>query len=162
MRQPPRPNSYRDAWCGELTAERAGSQARVAGWVHRRRDHGGLIFIDVRDRSGLLQLVFHPESAKEAHQAAGRLRAEDVISVSGQIVEREEGAVNPNIPTGEIELSVGELDILADAETPPFEIAEEKGDVGEDTRLRYRYLDLRRQQMQRNIELRHRVAQAIR
>jgi aspartyl-tRNA synthetase len=139
-----------------------GETPRVSGWVHRRRDHGGLIFIDVRDRTGLLQLVFHPESAKEAHEAAGRLRAEDVISVSGEIVEREAGAINPNLPTGEIEMSVRDLEILADAETPPFEIAEEKGDVGEDTRLRYRYLDLRRQQMQRNIELRHHIAQAIR
>ena len=158
----PRENRYRSAWAGDLRKGDVGRTPRVSGWVHRRRDHGGLIFIDLRDRSGLLQLVFHPESAKEAHQAAGRLRAEDVISVSGEIVEREAGAVNPNIPTGEIEMSVRELEILADAATPPFEIAEEKGDVGEDTRLRYRYLDLRRQQMQRNIVLRHQVAQAIR
>jgi aspartyl-tRNA synthetase len=160
--KPPRENGYRSAWAGELRRENVGERPRVAGWVHRRRDHGGLIFIDVRDRTGLLQLVFHPESAPEAHAAAGRLRGEDVITVSGELVEREAGAVNPNIPTGEIELSVSELEILADAKTPPFEIAEEKGDVGEDTRLRYRYLDLRRAQMQRNIELRHRIAQAIR
>jgi aspartyl-tRNA synthetase len=160
--KPPRENRYRTAWAGELRKDDVGESPRVSGWVHRRRDHGGLIFIDLRDRSGLLQLVFHPETAKEAHEAAARLRAEDVVSVTGEVVRREEGAVNPNLPTGEIELSVGELEILADAETPPFEIAEEKGDVGEDTRLRYRYLDLRRRQMQRNIELRHRVAQAIR
>ncbi|MDX6660360.1 MAG: aspartyl-tRNA synthetase, partial [Solirubrobacteraceae bacterium] len=160
--KPPRPNGYRTAWAGELRKENVGDTPRVAGWVHRRRDLGGLIFIDVRDRSGLLQIVFHPELAPEAHEAAGRLRAEDVISVSGEIVEREERTVNPKLATGEIEMSVRELEILADAKTPPFEIAEEKGEVGEDTRLRYRYLDLRRTQMQRNLELRHRIAQAIR
>jgi aspartyl-tRNA synthetase len=160
--RPPRGNRYRNAWAGDLRSEDVGETPRVAGWVHRRRDHGGLIFIDLRDRSGLLQLVFHPESAPEAHTAAGGLRAEDVVSVAGEIVAREEGTVNPNLPTGEIEMSVRELEILADAQTPPFEIAEEKGQVGEDTRLRYRYLDLRRLEMQRNIALRHRVTQTIR
>ena len=159
--KPPRANLYRSAWGGELRKENAGDTPRVAGWVHRRRDHGGLIFIDVRDRSGLLQLVFHPESGG-AHEAAGRLRAEDVITATGELVEREEGTVNPNLPTGEVELRVSDFEILADAETPPFEIAEEKGQVGEDTRLRYRYLDLRRAEMQRNLTLRHLIAQAIR
>src|SRR4051812_43893373 len=160
--KPARENRYRTAWGGDLRKENVGERPRVAGWVHRRRDHGGLIFIDVRDRSGLLQLVFHPESAPEAHRAAGRLRAGDVITAAGEIVDRAEGTVNPSLPTGEIEMSVSELEILADSETPPFEIAEEKGEVGEDTRLRYRYLDLRRVQMQRNIALRHTIAQAIR
>src|SRR5438309_9663428 len=107
MRQAPRPNRYRDAWCGQLTAERAGTQLRVAGWVHRRRDHGGLIFIDLRDRSGLLQLVFHPEHA--AHAQAKDLRAEDVVSVSGPVVAREQQNVNPDMATGEVELDVREL-----------------------------------------------------
>jgi aspartyl-tRNA synthetase len=138
-----------------------GEELRVAGWVHRRRDHGGLIFIDVRDRSGLLQLVFHPEDASEAHAAAGRLRSEDVISVRGQLVEREAGNVNPNIATGAVELSVRELDILADAETPPFAIDDDKP-VDEATRLRYRYLDLRRAAMQERLALRHGIAQTIR
>ena len=160
--KPPRGNPYRSAWAGELRATDLGSTPRVAGWVHRRRDHGGLIFIDLRDRSGLLQLVFHPESAPEAHAAAGRLRAEDVISAAGELVEREEGAVNPALATGAVELSVSELEILADARTPPFEIAEEKRPPAEETRLRYRYLDLRRAEMKRNIELRHTVAQTIR
>jgi aspartyl-tRNA synthetase len=133
----------------------------VAGWVHRRRDHGGLIFIDLRDRSGLLQLVFHPEDAPEAHAAAGRLRAEDVISAGGRLVNREEGTVNPNLATGEVELSVASLDVLADAETPPFPVDDDKP-VDEATRLRYRYIDLRREPMQRHIELRHEVAQTIR
>src|SRR4051812_8474465 len=159
---PPRDNRYRSAWAGELRKGDVGAQQRVAGWVHRRRDHGGLIFIDLRDRSGLLQLVFHPESAPEAHAAAGRLRAEDVVSAAGELVEREAETVNPSMPTGEVELSVSALELLADAETPPFEVADEKKQIGEDTRLRYRYLDLRRAEMQRNLELRHRVAQTIR
>jgi aspartyl-tRNA synthetase len=138
-----------------------GDELRVAGWVHRRRDHGGLIFIDVRDRSGLLQLVFHPEDAAEAHETAGRLRSEDVIAVSGKLVHREEGTVNPKLPTGEVELSVTGLEILADAETPPFPIEGEQP-VDEATRLRYRYIDLRRKQMQDNLALRHSVAQTIR
>jgi aspartyl-tRNA synthetase len=138
-----------------------GEELRVAGWVNRRRDLGGLIFIDVRDRSGILQLVFHPEDAAEAHTAAGRLRAEDVISVRGTLVKREEGTVNPAIATGEVELSVSELEILADAETPPFPVDEDKP-VDEATRLRYRYIDLRRQPMQEKIALRHEVARTIR
>src|SRR3712207_4881149 len=160
--KPPRDNRYRTAWAGDVRPDDVDFEKRVAGWVHRRRDHGGLIFIDLRDRSGLLQLVFHPESAPEAHATAGRLRAEDVITVAGQVVRREEGTVNPSMPTGEVELDVREVEILSDAETPPFEIAEERKQVGEDTRLRYRYLDLRRAEMQRNIALRHQVAQAIR
>src|SRR3954471_4178840 len=117
--KPPRENRYRTAWAGELRKENVGEEVRVAGWVHRRRDHGGLIFIDVRDRSGLLQLVFHPEDAADADAQAGRLRSEDVINVSGRLVHREEGTVNPKLPTGEVELSVAEIEILADAETPP-------------------------------------------
>jgi aspartyl-tRNA synthetase len=159
--KPPRENRYRTAWAGDLRPERVGEELRVAGWVHRRRDHGGLIFIDVRDRSGLLQLVFHPEDAAEAHAQAGRLRGEDVISASGKLVNREEGTVNPNLATGEVELSVSELDILADAETPPFPVDDDKP-VDEATRLRYRYIDLRREAMQRHIALRHEVAQTIR
>jgi len=133
----------------------------VAGWVHRRRDHGGLIFIDLRDRSGLLQLVFHPEDAPDAHAAAHSLRSEDVISVEGPIVPREDGNVNPAMPTGEIELSVRVFERLADARTPPFQVDEE-GAIDESTRLKYRYLDLRRDRMQSNIEVRHELAQAMR
>jgi aspartyl-tRNA synthetase len=144
-----------------VRADRVGETLRVAGWVHRRRDHGGLIFIDVRDRSGLLQLVFHPEDAKEAHEEAGRLRAEDVISVEGKLVNREPGTVNANLATGEVELSVQALEILADADTPPFPVDDDKP-VDEATRLRYRYIDLRRQAMQEKIALRHAIAQTIR
>jgi aspartyl-tRNA synthetase len=134
---------------------------RVAGWVHRRRDHGGLIFIDVRDRTGLLQLVFRPEEAPEAHAAAGKLRGEDVITVSGELVRRDEGAVNPELPTGEVELVAGELEQLADSETPPFQI-DEDDPIGEELRLRYRYLDLRKERMRDNVILRHAVVKEIR
>jgi len=158
----PQPNRYRDRWAGELRQDDVGSEPRVAGWVHRRRDHGGLIFIDLRDRTGLVQVVFRPEEAPEAHERAGRLRAEDVLTVSGEVVAREEGAVNPNLATGEVELVAREFELLADAETPPFEI-EEGGPVpNEELRLRYRYLDLRREEMRRHFELRHDVITGIR
>ncbi|MEA2472316.1 MAG: aspartyl-tRNA synthetase [Thermoleophilaceae bacterium] len=159
--KPPRANRYRSAWAGDLRAESDGQEQRVAGWVHRRRDHGGLIFIDLRDRTGLLQVVFHPESAPEAHAAAHALRGEDVISVAGRVARREEGTVNPNLPTGEIELKVAEFEQLADADTTPFQIDDE-GTVAEELRLRYRYLDLRRNRMREAIELRHEVCNAIR
>src|SRR3954451_18686894 len=109
-------NEYRDAWAGELRRDDVDHTRRVAGWVHRRRDHGGLIFIDVRDRTGLLQVVFHPDTAAEAHAAARKLRAEDVISVQGTVVKRDAGAVNPNLATGEIELLARDLTVLADAD----------------------------------------------
>jgi aspartyl-tRNA synthetase len=157
----PRANRYRDRWAGDLRAESVGEHPRVAGWVHRRRDHGGLIFIDLRDRTGLLQLVFRPEEAPAAHAAAGRLRAEDVISATGELLRREEGTVNPNLPTGEVELAVSEFELLADAQTPPFQIDEDE-QVGEELRLRYRYLDLRKERMRDTIVLRHEVVKTIR
>jgi aspartyl-tRNA synthetase len=161
MTTQPRPNRFRDAWAGMLDAARADEEARVSGWVHRRRDHGGLIFIDLRERSGLLQLVFHPETAPAAHAEAHRLRSEDVITVTGTIRRREPGNVNPNLPTGEIELAVQTLEILADAETPPFPIDDDSA-VNEDLRLRHRSLDLRRAPMQEAIALRHQVVRTIR
>ena len=157
----PRANRFRDHWAGDLRAESVGEQPRVAGWVHRRRDHGGLIFIDLRDRTGLLQLVFRPEEAPQAHAAAGRLRAEDVISATGELLRREAGTVNPNLPTGEIELAVSEFELLADADTPPFQIDEDEP-VGEELRLRYRYLDLRKERMRDTMVLRHDVVKTIR
>jgi len=157
----PRPNGYRDTWCGHLTSERAGTSTRVAGWVHRRRDHGGLIFIDLRDRSGIVQLVFHPETAPQVHQKAHALRAEDVITAAGTVSRREPENVNPNLATGEIELAVNELEVLADADTPPFPL--EEGDaVDENLRLRHRSLDLRRPEMQELMALRHRVVATMR
>jgi len=157
----PSPNRYRDRWAGELRSTDAASEVRVAGWVHRRRDHGGLIFIDLRDRSGLLQLVFHPDSAPEAHAAAHELRSEAVISVGGLVVEREGANVNPDLATGEIELSVRELDVLATSPTPPFPLDEDVA-VDEVLRLRYRPLDLRREPMRDALILRHRVTREMR
>ncbi len=161
MKHGPRPNAYRDSWCGQLTAERAGTRARVAGWVHRRRDHGGLIFIDLRDRSGIVQLVFHPESAPQASDTAHRLRSEDVLTASGAVVRRAQENVNPNIPTGEIELSVDALEILADTDTPPFPLDEDIS-IDEHLRLKHRALDLRRAPMLSALTLRHRVVSTIR
>jgi aspartyl-tRNA synthetase len=161
MKQSPRANSYRDAWAAELTAARTGSPARLAGWVHRRRDHGGLIFIDLRDRSGLVQLVFHPESATDAHATAHQLRSEDVITVAGDVVARDPGNVNPNLVTGEVEVDVASIEILSDAETPPFQV-DDDGPVDENLRLRHRPLDLRRTPMREALELRHRVIQTMR
>ncbi len=161
MKRSPRPNGFRDAWCGELTAARAEAPARVAGWVHRRRDHGGLIFIDLRDRSGIVQLVFHPDRAPEAHAAAHALRAEHVLSAAGTVVRREAANVNPNLPTGEIELTVASLELLAEAETPPFPI-DEDGPVDELLRLRHRALDLRRGALQEALALRHQVTATMR
>ncbi|HWD74785.1 MAG TPA: aspartate--tRNA ligase [Solirubrobacteraceae bacterium] len=161
MNRAPRANTYRDTWVGDLDVRRAGSLARVSGWVHRRRDHGGLIFIDLRERSGIVQLVFNPETAPEAHAEAHKLRSEDVITVSGTVAKRAPENVNPNLPTGEIELVVSSLEILADADTPPFPIDEE-GPVDENLRLRHRSLDLRRTPMQEALALRHQVIRTIR
>jgi aspartyl-tRNA synthetase len=161
VKHAPRPNGYRDAWCGQLTSDRADTKARVAGWVNRRRDHGGLIFIDVRDRSGIVQLVFHPENAPAAHEEAHKLRAEDVISAAGTVSRRDQQNVNPNLATGEIELAVSELEILADADTPPFQL-DEAANVDEILRLRHRSLDLRTAQLQRTLALRHRAIATMR
>jgi aspartyl-tRNA synthetase len=157
-----RPNEYRDAWCGQVLPDRVGHTARVAGWVHRRRDHGGLVFIDLRDRTGLVQLVFNPDTAGGAFELGHELRAEDVLSASGEVVRRSPETVNPDMPTGEVEIRVSDATLLADADTPPFEIESFSGEVGEEARLRYRYLDLRRERMQNAIVLRHRVVRAIR
>jgi aspartyl-tRNA synthetase len=157
----PSPNGYRDRWCGDLRASDAGSVVRVAGWVHRRRDHGGLIFIDLRDRSGLLQLVFHPDVAAQAHAAAHELRSEAVLSVAGEIVLRDETQINPLLATGEIELAVHIVEVLATSPTPPFPLDEDAG-VDETLRLRHRALDLRREPMRDAMILRHRVVRTIR
>ncbi len=157
-----RANEYRDTWCGQVLGDRVDSDARVAGWVHRRRDHGGLVFIDLRDRTGLVQLVFHPDESGEAFELSHRLRPEDVLTVAGPVVRREPETVNPDLPTGEFELRVRDARLLADADTPPFEIEGFSGEVGEEMRLRYRYLDLRRERVARAIVTRHAVSAAIR
>jgi aspartyl-tRNA synthetase len=157
-----RANGYRDSWCGQVLPDRVDSEVRVAGWVNRRRDHGGLIFIDLRDRTGIVQLVFNPDSSGESFELAHKLRTEDVMSASGKVVRRSEDTVNAELATGEVELQVTDAELLAGAETPPFQIEGFSGEVGEDTRLRYRYLDLRREQMREALLLRHRVVAAIR
>jgi aspartyl-tRNA synthetase len=159
---PLRPNDYRDTWCGQVLPDRVGSDARVAGWVHRRRDHGGLVFVDLRDRTGLVQLVFNPDQAGEAFELGHRLRSEDVLTAAGPVVKRDPETVNRQLPTGEVEIRVSDVELLSDADTPPFEIESFSGEVSEETRLRYRYLDLRRDRMREAIELRHRVAAAMR
>jgi aspartyl-tRNA synthetase len=157
-----RPNGFRDTWCGQVLADRVDGEVRVAGWVHRRRDHGGLVFIDLRDRTGIVQLVFNPDEAGGAFELGHRLRAEDVLSAGGTVVRRSPDTVNAELPTGEFELRVSAAELLADAETPPFQIEGFAGEAGEDARLRHRYLDLRREQMREALELRHRVVGAMR
>ncbi|HEX2104546.1 MAG TPA: aspartate--tRNA ligase [Solirubrobacteraceae bacterium] len=161
MKQPPRSNIYRDAWCGELATDRCGTNVRVAGWVNRRRDHGGLIFIDLRDRSGIVQLVIHPQASGDAFALAEDLRPEHVVSAEGEIVKRAPNQVNPNLATGDIELHVRSLRRLAASETPPFPVDEEV-DVDENIRLTYRYVDLRRRRMQEALLLRDTVVQTMR
>ncbi len=145
--------------CGELDASLIDQTVTLAGWVHRRRDHGGVIFVDLRDRSGLVQIVFDPDAAESFAQAE-RLRGEWVIEVAGRIRHRPEGTENATLATGEIEVLCARIEILAAAATPPF--VPEDEDVGEDLRLRYRYLDLRRPVMQARLAARHRIIRALR
>src|ERR671936_630104 len=157
-----RDNEYRDTWCGQVLPDRVDSEVRVAGWVHRRRDHGGLIFIDLRDRTGLVQLVFNPDEAGDAFKLGHELRSEDVLTAAGPVVKRSPETVNPDLPPGEVEIRVAAPRLLADAEPPPFEIESFSGEVSEEMRLRYRYLDLRRDRMRHALELRHKVSAAMR
>lgn len=147
---------YKDTNCGEPRESTVGSLITVAGWVHRRRDHGNLIFIDLRDRSGLLQVVFNPEYSEAAHELAGSLRSEWVVQITGKIVRRLPGAENPELPTGTVELSATKIVVLNKSLTPPFEVSDDI-DVDDNTRLKYRFIDLRRPKMQAMLKLRHRV-----
>lgn len=151
----------RDKGCGEINAKDIGSNINLSGWVFRRRDHGGLIFIDLRDRSGLCQIVFSPDVAKEVHEMAHDLRAEYVLSVSGEIRKRPEGTENSNLPTGKVEMYVKKLEILNEASPLPYSM-EEAADAGEALRLKHRYLDLRRPEMQKNLIIRHKISKTIR
>ena len=147
--------------CGELRSKNSGESVTLAGWVHRRRDHGGLIFIDLRDRDGLVQIVFNPEVADKAHSLAETLRNEWVIQVKGQVERRPEGTANGELPTGEVEVYVNELTIFNESLTPPFYVNEES-EVDESIRLKYRYLDLRRVSMKEALTTRHKVVKYIR
>lgn len=147
--------------CGLLTAAEAGQQVTLSGWVAKRRDHGGLIFIDLRDRSGIVQIVIDTETAGDSFKVAEDVRNEFVVSVEGSVRLRSEDTINRNIPTGEIEIEASSLEILNTAKTPPFYI-QDGVDVDENVRLRYRYLDLRRPEMQKNLILRHKVTKLMR
>ncbi len=147
--------------CGELRAEHAGEQVTLAGWVHRRRDHGGLIFIDLRDSTGLVQVVFHPDQAPAAAAIASEVRSEYVLRVRGDVTLRRAGTENSDLPTGAVEVLAAWAEILNSAETPPFPVNQETN-VDEMTRLRYRYLDLRRERMAGNLRLRHRIVKLMR
>jgi aspartyl-tRNA synthetase len=151
---------WRDLKAGELRKEHVGQRVALAGWAARRRDHGGLVFIDVRDEGGVAQLVVNPEHAPQAATVAHEVRNEFVLRAEGEVAARAPEAVNPNLPTGEVELQVDELEIVSRSEPLPFQLDEENVDEG--TRLRYRYLDLRRPRMQRNLRLSATVVAAIR
>jgi aspartyl-tRNA synthetase len=152
---------YKTHTCGELGNSHTGEKVTVAGWVHRRRDHGGVTFIDLRDRFGIVQIVTNPETAPEAHVAMVDVRVEWVIQVEGVVRKRPEGMENPQMPTGEIEIEVQKIHVLNQAKTPPFMINKEE-EVDEATRLHYRYLDLRRDRMRNNLVMRHRVVKFVR
>ncbi|HEV8662090.1 MAG TPA: aspartate--tRNA ligase [Candidatus Methylomirabilis sp.] len=151
----------RTHYCGAVRESDAGRTVRLVGWVQRRRDHGGLIFVDLRDREGLVQVVFGPETGPAAHEAAKRLRGEFVVAVTGEVVRRPAGTANAALPTGQVEVRATAAEILNEARTPVFPI-EEDASVAEDLRLTYRYLDLRRPPLQRNLRIRHRAYQVVR
>lgn len=161
---------YRTHECGHIGVSevkkaffglgRVGDQVKVAGWVNTTRDHGGLTFVDLRDRTGIVQLVINPERAPEAHALAGSLRNEFCVAAIGRVVEREPDAVNPNIATGAVEIRVDSLEILSRCETLPFQLDEDN--VDETLRLKWRFLDLRREKMFNNLNLRYHVTRVIR
>lgn len=152
---------HRSCGCGEVKDNDSGKVLTLAGWVQRRRDHGGLIFIDLRDRTGLVQLVFSPQYGEEAFHKAEDVRNEYVVAVVGKVRERSEETINPHMKTGRLEVVVSEMRVLNKAKTPPFYI-EDGVDVDENVRLRYRYLDLRRPEMQRNLIMRHKITHEMR
>ena len=149
----------RTHYCGQVDEHLLGETVTVCGWVHRRRDHGGVIFVDLRDREGLLQVVIDPDT-EEAFATAERVRSEYVLKMTGRVRERPEGTINPDLPTGKIEVLCKDIEVLNEADTPPFQLDED--DVNEETRLTHRYVDLRRDKMQNNIRLRANLTRAIR
>ncbi|MBD3328722.1 aspartate--tRNA ligase, partial [Candidatus Peregrinibacteria bacterium] len=152
---------YRTHTCNDLTDSDVDGKVKLSGWVHRRRDHGGLIFIDLRDRYGLTQIVFDPTDFQEAHEIANTVRSEYVITVEGTVRMRPQGMENKNINTGKIEVLINSITVLNKAATPPFEIDQDK-EVGEEIRLKYRYLDIRRERMKKNLEMRYKILKEAR
>ncbi len=152
----------RTSYCGEISSTHIGKEVILMGWVHRRRDHGGLIFVDLRDREGIVQVVFNPETDRSAYEKAKLIKPEYVILVRGNVRKRPEGTDNKEIKTGLYEVEVKELRILNEAKTPPFPVAQEKVDVDETTRLQYRYIDLRREKMRSNLIIRHKITNLVR
>ena len=152
----------RTYYCGEITEKAIGETVVLKGWVQKRRDLGGLIFIDLRDRSGIVQVVFNPDLSKEALETAETIRSEYVLDITGKVVAREEGTVNQNLKTGKIEIHVESVTVLSAAKTPPFAISDQASEVSEDLRLKYRYLDLRRPAMFSTLEMRHNVTKSVR
>jgi aspartyl-tRNA synthetase len=158
----PLPPWQRTDYCGKLRAADAGREVALWGWVASRRDHGGLIFIDLRDREGVVQLVFNPEHDPAAHRVAGSARSEYYLAAKGKVVRRTEGTVNRELPTGEIEIVVNAIEILGVSQPPPFPLSAGEEGAAEDIRLKYRYLDLRRPEMQRNLMRRHQALRGVR
>jgi len=156
-----KPLYLRTHHCGQLRANDVGSRVRLAGWVNSYRDHGGVIFVDLRDREGITQLIFNPQTHRESHSVAESVRNEHIIAVEGAVDRRPEGTINPGLPTGEIEVDVYQIQILSKPESLPFELSE-GAEVSEDLRLRHRSLDLRRPAMQENLRVRHRICQIMR
>ena len=150
----------RSHYCGALNANHVGEQVELFGWVHRRRDHGGVIFLDIRDRTGIVQVVYDPDT-EDSFAVADRVRNEFVLRMSGRVRPRPEGTVNPDMATGEVEVLGATLEILNASATPPFQL-DEHSDAGEDVRLKYRYLDLRRPEMQQRLQMRAQVTSAVR
>ncbi len=146
--------------CGQLTAKNVGKDVTLAGWVASRRDHGEIIFMDLRDKHGITQIVFDPEKNKAAHVEAHQLRSEYCVKITGKVSMRPEGTINPKITTGEIEVEVEKIEVLSESDTTPFEIKDEVS-VGEDVRLKYRYLDLRRAPMQKKLQIKHKIYRFI-
>lgn len=154
--------SQRTTYCGLITESYLGQEVTLKGWVHNRRDLGGLIFVDVRDREGVVQVVFNPDFSKEALAIAERIRSEYVVEIKGTVTKRDEETINPKIKTGQVEVQASEITIINKSDTPPFSINDENLNVDENIRLKYRYLDLRREQFAQTFKLRHHTTQAIR
>ena len=154
--------SKRTTYCGLVTEDLLDEKVTLKGWVHNRRDLGGLIFVDLRDREGIVQIVFNPDFSEEALKVAETVRSEYVVEVQGVVTKRDPETINPKIKTGQVEVQVSNIEIINKSETPPFAINEENVNVDENIRLKYRYLDLRRQELAQTFKMRHQTTRSIR